>query len=69
MVELRGGREVRGRLRAMGIIKGVKITKLSSLLLHGPVIILSRNSRLAIGYGLGQKIMVELDMSGQNCQS
>lgn len=27
VVELRGGREVRSRLRAMGIIKGVEITQ------------------------------------------
>ncbi|MFC1981831.1 ferrous iron transport protein A [Chloroflexota bacterium] len=61
VVELQGGRGLINRLSAMGIRPGKKITKISSMLMRGPVTIQSGHTRLAIGFGMASKIIVELE--------
>ena len=57
LVTIRGGRGLRKRLTDMGLNEGVKLKVLHS---HrpGPCIILVGNTRLVLGYGMTQKVMV-----------
>jgi ferrous iron transport protein A len=59
--EIAGGQGVTNRLNALGIRPGKKITKISSMLLHGPVTIRIDRTRVAIGFGMAAKIFVEVD--------
>ena len=61
VVEIQGGHGLVNRLSALGIRPGKKITKVSSMLMRGPVIIQSGNTRIAVGFGMANKIIVELD--------
>jgi len=63
VVRIEGGAGLVSRLSAMGIRPGRKITKLSSMLLRGPVFTQAGSTRLAIGFGMASKILVELDES------
>jgi len=49
------------RLNALGIRTGKRITKISSMLLHGPVTIQIDRMRVAIGFGMAEKIFVEVE--------
>ena len=61
VVQIQGGQGIISRLAALGIREGRKITKVSSMLMRGPVTIQSGNTRIAIGYGMANKIIVEPD--------
>ena len=61
VVEIQGGIGLVNRLSAMGVRPGKKITKVSSMLLRGPVTIQVGNTCLAIGFGMAGRIIVELD--------
>ncbi len=56
-----GGYGLIQKLDTLGIRTGKKIEKISKQWMRGPVIIRSGNSELAIGYGIAQKIMVEMN--------
>ena len=60
VVEILGGHFVTNRLSSLGIRPGQKITKVSSMLMRGPVAIRVGNTRLAIGFGMANKIIIEL---------
>ena len=45
----------------LGIRPGKKVTKLSSTLFHGPVILRADSTQVAVGFGMARKIIVELD--------
>lgn len=57
---IEGGRCFRARLRDMGLNAGVKIKVLNSYG-HGPTIILAGNTRLILGHGMANKIIVKED--------
>ena len=59
--EIHGGPGLANRLDAMGIRPGKKITKLSSMMMRGPVTVQVDNAQLAIGFGMARKIIVEID--------
>jgi len=61
VVEIQGGHGLVNRLSALGIRPGKKITKVSSMLMRGPVTIQSGNTRIAVGFGMANRIIVELD--------
>jgi len=61
VVEIQGGRGLVNRLSALGIRPGKKITKVSSMLMRGPVTIQSGNLQVAVGFGIAKKIIVEVD--------
>ena len=61
VVRIEGGAGLVSRLSAMGIRPGRKITKLSSMLLRGPVTVQAGSTRLAIGFGMASRIIVELE--------
>jgi ferrous iron transport protein A len=56
-----GGRGLIQRLDALGIRPGRKITKVSSALFRGPVMLRVNNGQVAVGFGMARKIVIELD--------
>ena len=63
VVQIQGGVGLVNRLSALGLRPGKKITKVSSMLMRGPVTIQSGSTRLAVGFGMANRIIVELDES------
>ena len=61
VVQIHGGHGLVNRLSALGIRPGKRITKVSSMLMRGPVTIQSGNTQVAVGFGMANKIIVELD--------
>jgi len=61
IVQIQGGYGMVNRLSALGIRPGKRITKISSMLMRGPATIQSGNTQVAIGSGMANKIIVELD--------
>ena len=57
VVDVRAGRGLTRRLADMGLLPGVNIRVISSQM-PGPIIIDLRGSRLVLGYGVAQKILV-----------
>ena len=60
VTEIKGGQGARKRLDSLGIRPGSKITKISSQLMRGPVTIALGNSKVAIGFGMANKIIIDL---------
>jgi len=60
VVQIQGGLRLTNRLNALGVRPGVGITKFSSMIMRGPVTIQSGNTQLAVGFGMANKIIVEL---------
>jgi len=63
VIEIQGGHGLVNRLSALGVRPGKKITKVSSMLMRGPVTIQSGSTRVAVGFGMANKIVVELEES------
>ena len=61
VVGVLGGHGLIRRLDALGIRPGKKVTKLSSTLFRGPVTLRVNNSRVAVGFGMARKIIIETD--------
>lgn len=57
----RRGRGFEKRLMDMGLTPGTIITVVKSAPFHGPIEILVRGSRLALGRGMAERILVEID--------
>ncbi len=57
---IRAGRAATQRLNEMGLVPETKIKILRKGVLNGPIEVLVRNSRLAIGAGLAAKIYVRI---------
>jgi len=58
IMDINGGRGVRSKLYSMGLIPGIKL-KVLNRNGSGPVMIAVKDSRLAIGHGMAQKIIVK----------
>ena len=61
VVGVLGGHGLIQRLDALGIRPGKKVTKLSSTLFRGPVMLRVNNTQVAVGFGMARKIIVEVD--------
>ena len=61
VMQIHGGAGLVSRLNALGIRPGKKITKVSSMLMRGPVTVQLGSTRLAIGFGMASRILVELE--------
>jgi len=58
LVSVQGGRELRSRLADMGLVPGTELRVIRNT--GGPFIIAVKESRLALGRGMAQKILVAL---------
>jgi ferrous iron transport protein A len=58
IVQVQGGRGLVNRLDALGIRAGKRITKISSMFMRGPVTIEVDRTRIAIGFGMANRIIV-----------
>jgi len=56
-----GGHGLIQRLDALGIRPGRRITKVSSALFRGPVMLRVNSAQVAVGFGMARKIMIEVD--------
>jgi len=63
IIQILGGRGLIRRLEALGIRPGKEVTKISSMLFHGPVTLKTNHTQVAIGFGMASKILVEIDTS------
>jgi ferrous iron transport protein A len=61
VLQIKGGKGLVTRLNALGIIPGKKITKVSAMLMKGPVTIEVDRVQIAIGFGMAQKIIVKAE--------
>ena len=61
VIEIKGGEGLSARLSALGIIPGRKLTKISEMLMRGPVTVKTGSTQVAIGHGMADKIIVEPD--------
>ena len=52
---------MRKRLMDMGLTPGTRITVIKSAPFHGPIEILVRGSRLALGRGMAERVYVEVE--------
>jgi ferrous iron transport protein A len=53
-----GGRQLRGRLAAMGLLPGAELEVVQNSG-HGPFVIMVKGSRIVIGRGMASRIEVE----------
>lgn len=58
LVEVQGGKQLRKRLADLGLNMGMTVRVVHSLN-QGPIIIAVKDSRLAIGRGMAEHILVE----------
>jgi ferrous iron transport protein A len=65
--ELAGGRGFVGRLAALGFTPGARIRMMQNFG-HGPLIVLVRDTRLALGRGEAMKVLVEKISEAANQQ-
>jgi Fe2+ transport system protein FeoA len=63
LLKVHAGEALSSRLNAMGLTPGVELTVIQDS--GGPLLLGVRDSRLALGRGMAQKIFVEL-ISGDN---
>ena len=63
VIQILGGRGLNQRLEALGIRPGKKVTKISSMLFRGPVTLRADHTQVAIGFGMANKILVEINKS------
>lgn len=61
VAEIAGGIGLRRRLEVMGIREGIKLKKISTQLLRGPVSVQVGNTTVAIGFGMASRIIVQTD--------
>jgi len=63
VIDIMGGHGMTRRLSALGIRPGLRVTKVGSMFMRGPVTIQVGNAQLAIGFGMANKIIVQLGES------
>lgn len=58
VIDLMGGHSFEKKLDALGIRIGKEVTKISDMVMNGPVTIKIDNTKVAIGNGMARKIIV-----------
>jgi ferrous iron transport protein A len=61
VIEITGGFGVNEKLTALGIRPGQIVTKRDSVFAKGPVVVKANTTEVAIGYGMAQKVLVEVE--------
>ena len=56
--DIEGGRQLKGRLAALGLLPGTELEVIQNSG-HGPFVVSVRGSRIVIGRGMAAKITVE----------
>ena len=59
VIKIEGGRNFQDKAESLGLRVGVKATKLSTQVMSGPITIKVGNSKIALGRGMAQKILVQ----------
>ena len=57
LIDIQGGRGLKSKLYSMGLIPGVKLRIVGNG--GGPIMIAINDTRLALGFGMARRIMVE----------
>ena len=57
LIDINGGRGIRSRLANIGLTPGIKLNVLRTG--PGPLMVAVKDTRLALGHGMAQKIIVE----------
>jgi len=60
VAQIQGGHDLIYRLSALGIRPGKRITKVGSMFMRGPVTVQLDSTQVAIGFGMANKVIVEL---------
>jgi ferrous iron transport protein A len=60
VIGILGGRGLIRRLESLDIRLGKKVTKVSSTLFRGPVTLRVDNAQVAVGFGMANRIIVEV---------
>ncbi len=60
VAQIKGGHGLISRLSVLGIRPGKKITKVGSMFMRGPVTVQLDSTQVAIGFGMANKVIVEL---------
>lgn len=61
VIRVEGGYGAMRRIHSMGIREGKKVTKMSSHFWGGPQIVRVGHSRVAMGFGMARKVIVEIE--------
>jgi ferrous iron transport protein A len=61
IIEISGGQRMLQKVESLGMRDGVKIKKVSSQMMRGPITVQIGNTRVAIGFGMAQKIFVSIE--------
>jgi len=61
VIKINGGKGIHQKLEALGIRPGVQIKRVSSVMLGGPIVVQVGNTKIAIGRGMAEKIVVEIE--------
>lgn len=61
IVQILGGHGLVRRLEVLGIRIGKRVRKISPQLMRGPIVLEVDNTRLAIGFGMAHRILVEVE--------
>lgn len=62
IIDFMGGHTLKRKLDALGLRPGKKITKISNMMMNGPVTVkINDGSRVAIGRGMAAKIVVKVE--------
>ncbi|MBP7211463.1 ferrous iron transport protein A [bacterium] len=59
VVDLQAQRNALLKFETLGIIPGVRIKKISSAILHGPIIVEKDFTKVALGYKMATKVLVK----------
>lgn len=61
ITNIQGGLSMRSRLEAMGIVEGVELKKISAQFRRGPIVVEVKKTKVGIGFGMAQKILIEIN--------
>ena len=64
IVDICGGRALSQRLDAMCITPGAQLRKISGSFMGGPVTVQVGSARLALGFGIASRIILEVEAQG-----
>ena len=58
IIKIEGGKSFQDKAESLGLRIGVKVNKLSTQVMSGPITLQVGNSKIALGRGMAQKIFV-----------